>query len=935
MLLTDFNFTLVRKVFITAFLLLFLTACGGSSEIVGVDANATGSSTDDNDNDGIADNVDNCPGIANADQADSDNDGIGDLCDGTSGSANTSDGDNDGVNNANDNCPNVANADQADTDNDGIGDACDSNNSSASDGDNDGVADAVDNCPNVANANQADTDLDGIGDACDTTQTDPNNTDSDNDGYVDASDNCPQVANPSQTDTDNDGLGDACDTVTTNSNIDSDNDGVVNSVDNCVVTSNANQTDSDNDGVGDACDQFDNTDSDTDGVADVIDNCPSVPNANQADADNDGVGDACDTVLDSDNDGVADDVDNCPSDANANQADADNNGVGDVCDPSNDGDSDGVIDSSDNCPTVANPNQTDADNDGVGDACDNLIDTDNDGVADSTDNCLTTPNSNQADADNNGVGDACEGAAGDQFPGTPNIVDSFGQTISPDVSGPPWMAINAHYSAYPPAAGECSQAVHNSYWVQSPEDGKYYPTWHPSVDASGCVFGHEHGDDPRGSDLYETSGGIPFGFVHSRLMNMGGMGDRQEDHVGHKVVQRDNWIAVDGNPVNDGFTYNELGAGFECDWLSKVHQGTHSSDALGNNLHEYFLNLDCKDGTHAVIKELAVWGAPSRIFNECGNTGGPDPSGDPYLHPGLIDVGFVTSDSPPVYAEDPNPENNDATETGFQTNDGKREFGCLEDKVNGYKDLLELWKADGVIRAPSGGGSVHFSAYYITKNSTRYVDPNWQQHSGWTNGLINTVDMCVKGSRVWENTLLYTNPEFASNGKYPPFCGYNNMPAALQSQWEAEITTIKNSGQSQTAIDADLVAASEARRLHPDNPFDGTRRVSHPKRIQIYNNNGQQNTPEGHTRFCTNAWGKSPVWPLANGDCPAGTIQQIISSSSNGWDGLNISGSSLNSTQANGDPQDPNDLNEFLTAPGIGEEWIRDRSGDSGVRVPN
>ncbi|MDT0603870.1 extracellular catalytic domain type 1 short-chain-length polyhydroxyalkanoate depolymerase [Thalassotalea castellviae] len=123
----------------------------------------------DSDNDGVADNVDNCPAVANADQADNDNDGIGNVCDSTPNGEPT-DSDNDGVADNVDNCPAVANADQADNDNDGIGNVCDSTpNGEPTDSDNDGVADNVDNCPAVANADQADNDNDGIGNVCDST----------------------------------------------------------------------------------------------------------------------------------------------------------------------------------------------------------------------------------------------------------------------------------------------------------------------------------------------------------------------------------------------------------------------------------------------------------------------------------------------------------------------------------------------------------------------------------------------------------------------------------------------------------------------------------------------------------------------------------------------------------------------------------------------
>ena len=52
---------------------------------------------DDDDNDGVLDVNDNCPIIANADQADNDNDGEGDVCD--------ADDDNDGILDTDDICP--------------------------------------------------------------------------------------------------------------------------------------------------------------------------------------------------------------------------------------------------------------------------------------------------------------------------------------------------------------------------------------------------------------------------------------------------------------------------------------------------------------------------------------------------------------------------------------------------------------------------------------------------------------------------------------------------------------------------------------------------------------------------------------------------------------------------------------------------------------
>jgi hypothetical protein len=78
----------------------------------------------DADGDGVADDLDNCPSVANADQADSDGDGVGDACD-EDGDPQDTDSDGDGVPDEIDNCPDDANPDQSDQDGDGFGDICD------------------------------------------------------------------------------------------------------------------------------------------------------------------------------------------------------------------------------------------------------------------------------------------------------------------------------------------------------------------------------------------------------------------------------------------------------------------------------------------------------------------------------------------------------------------------------------------------------------------------------------------------------------------------------------------------------------------------------------------------------------------------------------------------------------------------------------------
>jgi len=205
---------------------LALGVQAGGAASGNVSAHTTVTNTD-SDGDGIGDAIDNCPNIANANQADADGDHIGDVCD---------------------NCPTAANGGQSDTDGDGDGDACD-------------------NCPALANANQANADGDGFGDACDSCPTvSDSGVDSDGDGFGDACDNCATIQNNNQADGDSDGVGNVCD--------------------NCPAAANTNQADGDSDGLGDACDNCatmpnsGQEDADGDGLGNICDTCPNIPNPN-------------------------------------------------------------------------------------------------------------------------------------------------------------------------------------------------------------------------------------------------------------------------------------------------------------------------------------------------------------------------------------------------------------------------------------------------------------------------------------------------------------------------------------------------------------------------------------------------------------------------------------------------------------------------------
>ena len=291
---------------------------------------------------------------------------------------------------------------------------------------------------------------------------------------------------------------------------------------------------------------------------------------------------------------------------------------------------------------------------------------------------------------------------------------------------------------------------------------------------------------------------------------------------------------VEGNPQNGRQPYSDAirRTGISCDWLSKIHQGSWSRDALANNAHEYFLNLRCTDGVQIRLKQLVTFGPPELVTNICDNpaVGQADalnyPDQTSQAFPGGVASASGTQVTRPL--------------------DGKREFSCIKNMR--WKDSLEeLWKSDGVIEFP-GGGFLNFSPYYVVLNPARYLDHQWAQR-GAADGYVSSVDLCFDDNAA-----------------------YRGLPMGFCD-----------------AVPADLAQlSSELRQKDIRNPMNGTRRVIHPKSIVMYTANEAGGDPV--ITFCTNRLGRNARIAEA-GSCTEGEIEQLVSRSDRrqwGWNGSDV-----------------------------------------------
>ncbi|MEC8142654.1 MAG: thrombospondin type 3 repeat-containing protein, partial [Candidatus Thermoplasmatota archaeon] len=244
------------------------------------------------------------------------------------------DEDGDGVGDEVDNCPSIANPLQANFDNDSMGDVCDA------DDDNDSIVDVDDQCIrgqlDWTSTSQTDYDSDGCLDTLE-------DADDDNDAVEDSTDICPTGdlgwSSSATTDYDSDGCQDALEDV------DDDNDRVCDAsevstswactpstanVDLCPQSTLGFFSNSQNDVDGDGCeDATEDMDDDNDGFADDVDACPMNPGTSSlgsvlgcSDYDSDGYSDSIDVFptestqwIDSDKDGFGDNLNGFEGDA--------------------------------------------------------------------------------------------------------------------------------------------------------------------------------------------------------------------------------------------------------------------------------------------------------------------------------------------------------------------------------------------------------------------------------------------------------------------------------------------------------------------------------------------------------------------------------------------------------------------------------------------
>lgn len=297
------------------------------------------------------------------------------------------------------------------------------------------------------------------------------------------------------------------------------------------------------------------------------------------------------------------------------------------------------------------------------------------------------------------------------------------------------------YGVWAPSGTDtCTPAIHDAYSVVGP-DGYRYPTWHPAVDpATGCTFGHEHGRDPSGSDLYREVGDIPFGYANQHLLASGFGNARVEDHVGHKVEWENDMLMEVGNTGTATFS-------IRCDVLTKLHQGTHSPDAFTNNLHEVAYHIRCTDGTAFSATLLTPIGTPGELIPNCDR-------------------------ERPITAGTPTPPNSPDGGGIRRLPDGL----CVQERLAASGNhphfdgiLHENWEISASLRRADGHWLVAFGPYYQVMDPSRYYDAAAERQ------MSRPIDLCYQPAVRGRGRCAGLADSVAWNDPRSPFKGVRRV----------------------------------------------------------------------------------------------------------------------------------------------------------------
>lgn len=118
--------------------------------------------------------------------------------------------------------------------------------------------------------------------------------------------------------------------------------------------------------------------------------------------------------------------------------------------------------------------------------------------------------------------------------------------------------------------GNCTAARHDTYVTT--RDGIVFRTWHPQVDPTGCIYAHEHGDNP--TRLTDASASLPapaFGYILSKTP-----GHPAEPHEGYKIFIENPGAVNDEDRVNRIYSRSvfHMGTGGPA----RVSQPHHSAE---------------------------------------------------------------------------------------------------------------------------------------------------------------------------------------------------------------------------------------------------------------------------------------------------------------------------------------------------------------------